>query len=164
LSEAQLRSGNTQGGLDILVLYGSWRRDVLTPDGVSEVCTALAARFLELHLGYRINRLIEEAVGTEEVAMHNAMNVWCQVPMLDEPDRPVRRLFVISKEEALTVAGSLANPLFHPREPVLGLRDADQQLLLAALSGPTDEELSSKVGLSLTGREKALEFHLRADD
>src|SRR5262249_28849055 len=66
----------------------------------------------------------------------------------------LRALWVLTRADSLTVAASIINPLFHPREPVLQLRDADQQLLLAALSGLTDEELSSKLGISLTGVKK----------
>jgi hypothetical protein len=53
LSEAQVRSGNSTGGLDMVVLFSSWRRDALSAEGVSEVCATTAGRFLEQHLGYR---------------------------------------------------------------------------------------------------------------
>jgi DNA-binding NarL/FixJ family response regulator len=52
------------------------------------------------------------------------------------------------------VAGSLANPLFYHRDPLLQLRDADQELLLAALEGLTDEELCAKLNLSVTAIKK----------
>jgi hypothetical protein len=49
---------------------------------------------------------------------------------------------------------SLANKLFQYREPVPRLQDSDQKLLLAALSGLTDEELSHKLHLSLASVKK----------
>ena len=154
LTEAELRSGNTREGLDMVVLYGAWRRDELDSNGVSEVATALAVRFLEQHTGYRFSRLILESAGPEEAAMIGAMPVWRRVRKFDEPDLPTRTLWVITREDALNFTGTLANPLFHYAEPVLRLRDADQQLLLAALSGLTDEELSSALNISLTGVKK----------
>ena len=69
LSKAQLRCGNTRGGLDMVILFSSWRRDALGMEDVSEVCATTAGRFLEQHLGYRFHRLIMETVGEEEAAM-----------------------------------------------------------------------------------------------
>lgn len=154
LSEAELRSGNSRGGLNLVVLFASWRRDILNPDGVSEVIVALNGRFMEDHLGYRFNSLILETAGPEEAATVRTMQIWRAVGKFDEPGQPTRTLWVVTRKEALNVAGSVANPLFHFTEPVLCLRDADQQLLLAALGGVTDEELSSKLSVSLTAVKK----------
>jgi hypothetical protein len=153
LNEAQLRSANTRGGLDMVILYGSWHEDVLNPEGVSEVGTALAVRFLEQHDGYRINRLMTETVGAYEADLNEAMHVWRAVSRFDL-EGPARSLWVITRDDALGVAGSLANPLFHHRDPLLQLRDADQELLLAALEGLTDEELCAKLSLSVTAIKK----------
>jgi hypothetical protein len=154
LSEAELRSGNSRGGLNLVVLFASWRRDVLDADGVSEVIVALNGSFMEAHLGYRFNSLILETAGPEEAATVRTMQIWRVVRKFDEPGQPARMLCVVTRKDALNVAGSVANPLFHFAEPVLHLRDADQQLLLAALSGLTDEELSSTLDISLTGVKK----------
>ncbi|MBV8841474.1 MAG: hypothetical protein JO307_01575 [Bryobacterales bacterium] len=154
LNEAQLRAGNTRGGLDMVVLHASLRHNVLSPQDVSEVASAMAARFMEQHLGYRIDRLMLETVCAEEAARLAAMYIWRPVRKFDETEPPARCLWVITREEALSVAGSVVNPLFHHREPVLRLRDADQHLLLSALSGLTDQELSSNLGLSLTAVKK----------
>jgi hypothetical protein len=154
LSETELRATNTRGGLDVVVLYGSWPQGQLHPDAVSEVCASMAARFLENRNGFRINRLISEIAGAEEVAFCEASHVWRVVRRFDELSQQTRALCAITREDALGARGSFINPLFHPKEPVFRFRDADQQLLLAALSGLTDEELSSKLGLSLTGVKK----------
>jgi len=155
LSEAQLRFGNTRDGLDMVILFSSWRQNVLSPEGVSEVSSTMSSRFLERHLGYRFHRLMLETVGAAEAAHNEAMHMWRLVRKFDGPDQVTRSLWVITQEEALSMTGSVGNLLFHPKEPpVFRLRDADQQLLLAAMSGLTDEELSSKLGLSLTGIKK----------
>lgn len=154
LSEAELRSGNSKGGLDMVVLYGSWRRDKLDSDGASEVATALAVRFLEQHAGYRFSRLLLETAGPEETAMIEGMRAWRAVRRFEETGPATRTFWVITRQDARNFTGSLANPLFHYAEPVLTLRDADQQLLVAALSGMTDEELSAKLSVSLTAVKK----------
>ena len=154
LSEAELRSGNSRGGLEMVIMYGSWRRDVLDADGVSEVIVALSGSFMEDHLGYRFNSLILETAGSEEAATVGTMPIWRAVRKFDEPGQPTRTLWVVTRKDALNVAGSVANPLFHFAEPVLCLRDADQHLLLAALNGLTDEELSSRLSISLTAVKK----------
>jgi hypothetical protein len=154
LSEPELRSGNTRGGLDSLLLYGCWRKNVLTPDGMSHVCSALAARYLENHRGYRLNRLIVESVGDEESRLFEATHGWRPVQHFDGPGRERSTLWALTRGDSLTVQASIVNYLFQYREPVLHLRDADQELLLAASSGLTDEELSCKLGLTLNAVKK----------
>jgi hypothetical protein len=154
LSEAELRSGNTRGGLEMVILYGSWRRDLLIQGEVSEVCAAATASFLEANLGYRFNRLLMETVGAEEAGMNQTMNMWRLVRKFDAPRQPTSSLWVMTREHVMSVNGSVANPVFLCAEPILKLREADQQLLLAALNGLTDEELLSKLGISLTAVKK----------
>ena len=55
-----------------------------------------------------------------------------------------------TRETAERNPGSAAALLAHYSEPVLGLRETDQELLLAALDGATDEELGPTLGLSLS--------------
>jgi hypothetical protein len=154
LSEPELRAANTTGGLDSLILYGSWRYEVLSPEGVHEVCSCLGFSYVENHRGYRLNRLIGETVGHEERIALEASRVWRAVRHLDEPGRQPWSLWVITKEDSLAVKANIINPLFIHKEPVLGLRDADQQLLLAAINGLTDDELSLKLGLTLNAVKK----------
>jgi hypothetical protein len=65
-----------------------------------------------------------------------------------------RALFVLDRESALAMTGSIAAILFHPREPVLGLRKEDQQLVAAALKGLTDVELTEELSLQLSTVKK----------
>jgi hypothetical protein len=137
----------------MVILHGSWCQDVLSPECVSEIGTALAVRFLQQHEGYRFNRLIMETVGAAEAGRVGVMHAWRALGHF-EVEGTARALWVITREDALSVMGSLVNPLFHHRDPLLWLRDADQQLLLAALEGLTDEELCAKLSLSLTAIKK----------
>lgn len=154
LSERELRAANATGGLDSLILYGSWRHDILSPEGVHEVCSCLGFSYVDNHRGYRINRLIGETVGKEERIALEASRVWRAFRHLDEPGREPWSLWIITKEDSLAVKANIINPLFIHKEPVLGLRDADQQLLLAAINGLTDGELSLKLGLTLNAVKK----------
>lgn len=154
LSESELRLANTNGSLDSLILYGSWRSDVLSPEAVHEVCACLAFSYIDRHQGYHLNRLITETVGHEERIALGASLVWRTLKDFDELSKHARTLWVVTREDSLAVKANIINPLFIHKVPVLGLRDADQQLLMAAIGGLTDEELSLKLGLTLSTVKK----------
>src|ERR1051326_3195421 len=59
LSDAEIRFGNTYGGLDQVVLHVGWLR-TLAPEAFSQVYTLMAFNYLEQHSGYRLNRLVTE--------------------------------------------------------------------------------------------------------
>jgi hypothetical protein len=154
LSQSEIRAGNTRGGLDLAILYGSWRREVLSPAGVSEVCTALAARFLEMRQGFQVNRIVTETVNAQETSQYLATHAWREISRFDRAGGESRSLMVMTRDDAMAVAASFSNPLFHYRAPMLRLRETDQKLLLAALGGLTDEELSRKLRLRLPAVKK----------
>jgi len=58
-----------------------------------------------------------------------------------------RVLAVVDRESALSVPYSMGNLVYHYMEPVLGLGDADKELLSAALGGATDVELAATLGI-----------------
>src|SRR5262249_37850781 len=55
LSDAEIRAGNTKDGLDVAILYGTWRPDIVKWDLVNSISTLMAAAFLENYAGYRLN-------------------------------------------------------------------------------------------------------------
>jgi hypothetical protein len=131
----------------------SWREDVLTPDAVSEVCASMASSFLKEHQGYRMNRLLTETVSVGERTLYEAVPEWRVIRSFDDANTG-RTFWIITRKDALAVPASILVPLFLHREPVLQLRGSDQQLLLAALDGLTDEELSLRLDLSLAAVKK----------
>jgi hypothetical protein len=152
LTEQELRAGNSQGGLDLIVLCSCWRRDLLNPDQVSEVQMLLASSFLRDHAGYRLNRLLSEPLGEEEMKFVRASHAWQQVSDFGSADNSSnlhRSLWLVTKNHGLAVSWSILATLFHYREPLLHLHRPDQHLLLAALDGMTDQELSHQLGLHL---------------
>jgi DNA-binding CsgD family transcriptional regulator len=161
LNHTQLRSANTEGGLDLVVLYGTWRKNILGVGQISEAQTLLALAFQHLYQGFRFNRLITES--TDEVETKYAEQPgWRMVSDYREfyvgrPDINWNRhntLAIVEAEDANRVPGTIYLLLFQYREPVLRLRQAEQDLLSAALTGLTDEELASRLHVRLSTVKK----------
>ena len=152
LTEQELRAGNSQDGLDLVVLCSCWPRDLRDPEQLSEIQTLLTAGFLRDHAGYRLRRALSEALGEQEIQFAGSSHAW--QPIRDfggssDQGELHRSLWLITKSNALAVSWSIVGMLFHYREPLLHLRPPDQRLLLAALDGMTDHELSDRLGLQL---------------
>jgi hypothetical protein len=100
-----------------------------------------------LHAGYRIRRIFQEPAAEPEKGFVRRSIEFRLVADFPEAGR---ELFVMTRESAQGMPGSVGNILFSVRKPALRLRDSDQQLLLAALRGATDQELASGLGFSLS--------------
>jgi hypothetical protein len=156
LNETELRSANTNGGLELVVLCGNWRRDTLSAEQSSEVQMLMSTAFVLQHRGFRFHRFIFETVDEAERESYlEAAGVWrivsdfgefCAQQQNARWNRG-RSLGVVTRQEAFRVVGHVSALLFHYNEPVLGLREADQQLLTAALAGLNDEELAHNLGV-----------------
>ena len=150
LSDAEIRFGNTYGGLDQVVLHVGWLR-TLAPEAFSQVYTLMAFNYLEQHSGYRLNRLVTEITNPVQRALYEATNCWRVVRDFHGLDRA---LLVCDRESAACAPASVGSKLFQYTEPKLRLRDTDRQLLGAALDGLTDGELSRKLNLTLHAVKK----------
>jgi hypothetical protein len=159
LNNAELRSGNTHGDLNLVVLYSSWLRGALDRDGVFQVHAHLTAGSLEEHAGYRINRVLMELLDESDRILAEHSPPWEVLSDFkefyschQEPDCPWgqgRSLITMTRQGSRSEVGSLASVLFLHKQPVLLLRESDQELLRAALRGLTDEELSHRLNLGL---------------
>jgi len=161
LSDAAIRSANTNEGLDSVILFPTFRNSILSEEEISEVHMLGSLRFLDRHAGYRINQLITEAIYEGQLEYFAASRAWRIVTFDDFYSRQPgtrwnsgRGLAVVTRQEAHAVMGSIVHPVFQYREPVLSLRDTDQQLLIAALSGMTNQELSQQLRISLPAVKK----------
>jgi hypothetical protein len=163
LNQAELRAANTEGGLDLVVLCGHWRKGILGAKEISEVQMLLASAFLDAHRGFRFNRLLTENLDeVERRSYAEASGTWRIISdfrdfHLKYPGTPWSRdrsLAVITAEEAFKVPGHITQMLFQYHEPVLRLQDANQQLLTSALTGLTDEELARSLKLPLSAIKK----------
>ncbi len=130
-----------------MVLCGVWRDEICGRRSGEEVKTLLATSFTERYSGYRIRRILCEAVDERgRVFLEESTG-------LPKPCRfyggAGRGLYLMTGESARTVSGSLANALFTFHEPVLRLRESDQELLLAALTGATESGSAAALEVTL---------------
>jgi len=162
LNQDELRSANTEGGLDLVVLYGNWRRTGLDLESISEAQVLLACSFLQIYQGFRFNRILVEAINKLEIEYTGAAGIWKTVGDFRElgsrqPDttwNKDRALFEVTAANAFSVPGSVMAMLFQYRAPVLRLPDSDQRLLMAALTGLTDQELVHSLNIPLSAVKK----------
>jgi hypothetical protein len=143
----EVAQANAGEGVNLLVLHGAWRDEILDSKERQEVQTLLASSLTEWHAGYRIRRIVHET--TDEPAREFAQRSLVYKAIAEFPHLG-RVIHLMTHESVRAVPASLGNILFSFREPVLGLRDSDRQLLMAALGGATDPELASELGVTLS--------------
>ncbi|MEP6961391.1 MAG: hypothetical protein ABI995_04900 [Acidobacteriota bacterium] len=150
LNEPDLRAANTDGDLDLVILYGCFHRD-LSADEIAHGYTLMGGAFVENHAGYRINQILNET--TDEVEKAHSWRVISHFEDYfaanPEPTWERGRALSAHRREDSSHDGFMMNLLFMRRRPILQLRDADQELLLAALGGSPDEEVATQLGKSL---------------
>jgi hypothetical protein len=151
LSREEIAAGNAGGGLDFINLYGTWRDDVLKPIELAEVQILLGTGFAEQFAGYRFNRVLKEAIGADRITLARATGTYRLVAEYPQDDSA---LAMVTPESAAAAPYSVAASIYRYQVPVLRLRPAEQELLTAALSGKTDAELSSDLGLSVEATKK----------
>lgn len=151
LSRSAIAAGNAAEGVDFVNLYGTWRDGILNADQLAEVHSLLGTSFVEHFTGYRFNRVLKEAMGDSSIALARATGTY---RLLAEFKTAGSALAVVTRESALAAPYSVARTMYRYQPPVLRLRPAEQKLLVAALSGKTDAELSSELGLSIEAIKK----------
>jgi len=162
LDEHSIRKANATGGLDVIVLASTWKQEGLTLDQIAEVQARLAASFLEVHLGYRLNRMLFEATDAREIQYTQSTQAYRLHTSFEDFRNPHhegtwnadRALFVLTRQEAMAATGSIASLLFEPRQPRLMLHSSDQQLVEAALKGRTDPELALELNVTVAAIKK----------
>jgi|SRR5687767_1456629 hypothetical protein len=162
LDEDEIRQSNTDEGLNVVITHASWIPHALSAEQRSAFEGAMSYAFFQLVRGYRLLRLFREAGSAEAVAHIQSQHVFATKVSFDEffAENPGSRwnhdraLFVAEREHCLSVPASVAAMLFSYSEPILQLRDTDQELLLAALNGVTDHELAQMLQLKLPALKK----------
>jgi hypothetical protein len=143
----EVARANSGEGINIVVLCGTWRQGILSPSDLQETQTLSVSSFVEQHAGYRIRRIFQEpAAEPEKGFVRRSVEFRLVADFLEAG----RELFLMTRESVQGMPGSVGNVLFSIREPTLRLRDSDQQLLMAALRGATDQELASGLGFKLS--------------
>ena len=137
---------DSNNGLDVVVMSCNYRYEAMNAEETVQAEMALPTAFAEAHIGYKLNRILVETVTERQRQVHESSGVWRKVA--EYPDGE-RALLLLTVQDALSVSGSVAGPLFDYHEPLLRLRDTEKQLLAEALKGGTDKELAAKLNLSM---------------
>jgi hypothetical protein len=146
LNRAQIGRANAGEGLDVVIPFGIWRHEVMTPDENVEVRTALPMAFTELNAGYQLRRILWETACEPQEQFARLSGVYRAIGVFRESGRVLN---LTDRGDAPNIPASLANVMFRYAPPVLGLGEADQELLIAAQRGATDAELADTLGLTI---------------
>jgi DNA-binding CsgD family transcriptional regulator len=155
LSDAEVRDSNSSVGVNLVVWHNSMHPADIIRLGAS---TKVMIAFEESYRGFRLRELIAQADCIEHMmAMRKAGGLYFNrvqrtygkypefkpANFSDEP-----RNVGITREVALTHAGSWVASLFLGLPPQFGLNRSEQRLLAAALAGGTDWEIADSLGIS----------------
>jgi len=161
LSQKQTQLANSHSGLNLAVWHGCLRIEDI--DRV-EVWHKLMDAFLDHHSGFLLKELVAQGESPQHlVGMRNTGGSLLKPAdgcygNLDEKDffELVLEPHVIglTRAMALKQPGSWISTLFFYQPPRFGFSRSEQQLLLSALSGRTDEELSDDLAITLSAVKK----------
>jgi hypothetical protein len=141
----------TDEPLDLAVMGGHLKYESLSPEETRQAEMILPASFGATHLGYRLNRVFSETLTVKHQRMMETSGVWRK--LVEYPEQK-RALLMMTKEDAFSVSGSVAGPVFSYQKPIFGLRSSEKQLLAEALKGGTDNEMAARMNLSLAAVKK----------
>ncbi|HKV27375.1 MAG TPA: hypothetical protein VJN90_03765 [Candidatus Acidoferrales bacterium] len=161
LSDEKLRTGNSVGGLNLVVWLGAF--DNRYSDSL-DVYGALFAAFVAEHRGFLLNEVIGSSLSSKilEGMLRSGGLLFDSARGLyvDTPDKPLAgictqpHLVGLNRELATGRFGTWIGSLFIHERPRFGFRPSDQRLLLAALRGGTDSDLARELGISLSAVKK----------
>jgi hypothetical protein len=156
LSEKQIRERNSKEGLNLVV----W--EALPSSGFekrADIYRVMVASFIEVHRGFLWKEMITAQPESVE-RMHWALNaggLWWN-PSARRYERCPEKNYqeVIRKPNIVGLTrdiefdrhGSWVGTLFDYHQPKCGFSEREQKLLLSALSGGTNDEVSEQVGVS----------------
>jgi hypothetical protein len=142
LNRAEIARANAGAGVDFLQLYGTLS-DTLSPEEQLEAVALLFSKCSEHLNGYRVRTFLSEIISTSERQFTNGSGT-----RLIEFRDVNRFLACATRESVAQVPSSVGLGIFVYKEPELRLRVTDQELLLAALTGATDQEIGCVLGLT----------------
>jgi hypothetical protein len=161
LSDTDVRRLNSTGGLNVV----PWPLGFRVEDVKRiEVSSLAIGSFIEQVRGYRLKEFLAQSpVEEETLAMMGAGCTLAAGGMERTSVDPqtlreiIEQPYVIylHRETALLSHGSWAGSMFMYEHPKVGFASSQQNLLIAALRGRTDEELAQELEISLSGVKKA---------
>ena len=160
LTQRQIREANSFGGLNLAIWQGFVRAE---DSNRAEFWSELMEVFLDNHRGFLFKEIViqgESPVHLEALGHTGGLllgrdgrygdfeGIGAQ-QLVREP-----HIVGITRELALQQFGSWISSLFRYQPPRFGFTSREQRLLLAALVGGTDEELSALLNTSLSAVKK----------
>jgi hypothetical protein len=161
LSDRQFRKANSRGGLNLVVWEGCIRSGLETN---TEIHGHVMASFIEEHSGFLLNELISSQIeSTErlEWTIQTGAQVWN--PRAGRYEKSFKKSLkeIVRKPHVVGItrrmeherddswATSWVGTLFDYHPPRCAFSRSEQRLLLVALDGRTDDELSEALGVSV---------------
>jgi DNA-binding CsgD family transcriptional regulator len=160
LTQGQIREANSFGGLNLAVWQGFVRAE---DSNRAEFWSELMEVFLDNHRGFLFKEIViqgESTVHLEALGHTGGLLLGRDGRYGDfegiGAEQLVREPHIvgITRELALQQFGSWISSLFRYQPPRFGFTRREQRLLLAALVGGTDEELSCLLNTSLSAVKK----------
>jgi hypothetical protein len=177
LSDRQCREANYRGGLNLLVWEGCIHPDFETN---SELIAHMMPAFIEVHSGFLLKEVINvqvESAARFRWTLQTGGLLWNPVAgryeksSKKDPEEIVRKphLMGASREIELDRRGSWnaswVGALFQYQPPRCGFSRSEQRMLLIALEGGTDRELSQTLRVSIpTVKKMWLSVYRRIDE
>jgi hypothetical protein len=146
LTRSEVAQANAGEGVDIVVLAGNWRDEIITADARRVVHTLLIFSFTEWLVGFRVRRILCETV---DEAARKFVQASVEYRTIAEFPDVARSLHLMTFETATALPASAGNLIFKYDEPTLHLRESDQRLLMLALRGATDSELAAELAITV---------------
>ncbi len=158
-----LRDANARGGLNLLTWEGCIRpEDAARPETYNKLILA----FIEEHRGFLWKEIIGAQAHSAEALrsmlksggalFDPAKSRWVDSPEKDPQEIVAKpHLIGLDRESALSRPGSWVGGLFDYEPPRCGFSRGEQRLLISALGGETDEQLSRALGISRSAIKKA---------
>ncbi len=176
LSDRQFRDANSRDGLNLLVWEGCFRPEFVTN---IEVPRSIMSSFIEAHSGFLLNEIInvqDESVQRLRWTLQTGGLLWnplsaeYQKSLDKAPEEVIKNPHItgttrkaeFSQRESWS--GTWVGSLFDYHPPRCGFRPSEQRMLLMALGGGTDDELSEELGVSIpTVKKMWLSIYRRVD-
>jgi hypothetical protein len=176
LSDRQLREANSRGGLNLLVWEGCFRPEFVTN---LEIPRVVMSGFIEVHSGFLLKEAISDQVESVERLrwtiqtgglLWNPVSAAYQESLDQDPEEIVKNPHITGttreaeSSQRESWSGTWVGSLFEYRPPRCGFRPSEQRMLLMALGGGTDDELSQELGVSIpTIKKMWLSVYRRVD-
>jgi hypothetical protein len=161
LSQKQVQEANSRGGLNLLIWHGAVRAEDAKR---AEIWSELMTVFLDNHRGFLLKEIVVQGESPEHLeGLRNSGGFLLRATdgrygdiqatgfhqLVEQP-----HVVGITREIAVQQFGSWVSALFYYEPPRFGFSSSEQRLLLSALAGGTDEDLSEQLGVSLSTVKK----------